>query len=208
MITLAPNICASSGYGYQRVIVIDHTKVANSEQINFPFLFNTTDPDMATGDNGGHVANQNGYGIIFSLDPNGHTRLDFEVEQYNPVTGQLVAWMRLPTLSHSADTVVYVFCGNPAITTSQANPTGVWDASCQAVYHLGNLSQAGNALDSTINGIDATLTSLAPTAGQIDGAGQLDGVSSYLQIPSTAFPSCPVIPVAEMPQAIRVTLSL
>jgi RHS repeat-associated protein len=191
MVTLAPSVCASTGYGYQRVIVIDHTKVANTDQVNFPFLFNTTDRDLATLAHGGHVENPNGYDIIFSADPNGQTRLDFEVEQYNPATGQLVAWMRIPTLSHTADTILYVFYGNPSITTTQANSKGVWDSNYQAVYHLGNLASPGLASDSTTSANDSSVSYLAASPGIIDGAVSLNGYTSYLQIPQAAFPSYP-----------------
>ncbi|MGA2649953.1 MAG: DUF2341 domain-containing protein [Terracidiphilus sp.] len=191
MVTLSPSVCASTGYGYQRAIVIDHTKVANTDQINFPFLFNSTDPGLATLDNGGHVANPNGYDIIFSAAPNGQTRLDFEIEQYNPVTGQLVAWIRIPTLSHSSDTVIYIFYGNPAITTSQANSKGVWDSNYQAVYHLGTVPSTEVAADSTNYANDASFANLTAMPGEIDGSAGLDGATSYLEIPATAFPNYP-----------------
>ena len=189
-ITLAPTSCASSGYGYQRVIVIDHTKVPNSDQANFPFLFNTTDPDLASADNGGHVANPNGYDIFFSTDPNGLTKLDHEMEEYNPVTGQVVAWVRIPTLSHTTDTVLYLFYGNPNITSSQQNPGGVWNSNYQAVYHLANVAN-GVANDSTNLADNGTLTSVAAASGEIDGAGSFNGTSSYVQIPGADFPSYP-----------------
>ena len=191
MVMLAPNTCASTGYGYQHVIVIDHTKVANTDQINFPFLFNSTDPDLATVDHGGHVANPSGYDIIFSTDPDGQTKLDFEIEQYNSATGRLVAWIRIPTLSHSSDTVIYVFYGNPAITISQANPEGVWDSNYQAVYHLGALPVTGVASDSTSFDNNAAFIDLTATPGQIDGAAAVDGLTSFLEIPATAFPNYP-----------------
>ncbi len=191
MVTLSPSVCASTGYGYQRVIVIDHTKVPNTDQINYPFLFNSTDPDLATLDNGGHVANANGYDIIFSSDPNGNTKLDFEIEQYNPVTGQLVVWIRIPTLSHSSDTVIYVFYGNSVIATSQANPAGVWDSNYQAVYHLGNLPSTEIASDSTNYANNASFNNFVAEPGQIDGSAGLDGATSFLEIPATAFPSYP-----------------
>jgi len=60
--------CGSSGYSYQRAITIDHTKVPNTDQANFPFLFNTTDPAFATTANGGHVTSSTGNDIIFSTD--------------------------------------------------------------------------------------------------------------------------------------------
>ena len=191
MITLSPSTCASTGYGYQRVIVIDHTKVANTDQINYPFLFNSTDPDLATVDNGGHVTNPNGYDIIFSTDPNGQTRLDFEVEQYNPATGQLVTWIRIPTLSHTSDTIIYVFYGNPAITASQANPTGVWDSNYQAVYHLGNLPSTNVASDSTNFANNASFTNLTPEPGNDRWICQPRRRTSFLEIPATAFPNYP-----------------
>jgi len=191
MITLAPGTCASTGYGNQRVIVIDHTKVANTDQVNFPFLFNSTDPDLANVGSGGHVISSNGNDIIFSSDPNGRTRLDFEVEQYDPATGQLVAWIRIPELSHATDTIIYVFYGNPAITVSQANPSGVWDSHYEAVYHLGNLPSTAVASDSTNYANNASFTNLTAMPGLMDGSALLDGVTSYLEIPATAFPNYP-----------------
>ena len=183
-------LCGSNGYSYQRAIVIDHTKVPNSDQTDFPFLFNTTDSDLATIANGGHVANSSGYDIIFSTDPNGGSKLDHELEQYNPVTGQVIAWVRVPTLSHSTDTVVYVFYGNSNIIASQQNPTGVWDSKYQAVYHLGSAGVV-SAADSTIKVNNGTPTSVSAVAGEVSGAAGFSGSSSYVQIPSQDFPSYP-----------------
>jgi RHS repeat-associated protein len=186
----SPTQCGSSGYSNQSTIVIDHTKVPNTDQPDFPFLFNTTDPSLATISNGGQVTSSSGYDIVFSTDPNGLTKLDHELEEYNPVTGQVIAWIRIPTLSHSADTVLYVFYGNPNITTSQQNPTGVWDRNYTAVYHLANVGTS-TAADSTANGNYGTPTSVLAAPGKIDGAASFDGVSSYIQIPSADFPSYP-----------------
>jgi len=190
MITLSPSQCASSGYGYQRVLIIDHTKVPNEDLSNFPLLFDSTDPAFASTANGGKVESSHGNDIIFSTDPNGLTKLDHELEEYNPATGQVIAWIRIPTLSHSTDTVLYVFYGNPNIAGSQQNPGGVWDSNYQAVYHLASIG-AGAATDSTANSNAGTLTSVSAATGQIDGAISLDGSSSYLQIPGADFPNYP-----------------
>jgi hypothetical protein len=182
--------CGSSGYSFQRTIVIDHTKVPNTDQNNFPFLFNTIDPSLATTTNGGQVTSSSGYDIIFSTDPNGATKLDHELEEYNPVTGQVIAWVRIPTLSHSSDTVLYVFYGNPNVTASQQNPTGVWNSNFLGVYHLANVG-TGTATDSTANANSGTLSSVLAAPGEIDGAGVFNGTSSYIQIPGTDFPNYP-----------------
>lgn len=189
-VNLLPVPCVSAGYSSQRVIIIDHAKVANSDQVDFPFLFDTTDADLASTANGGHVLNPAGDDIIFSLDPNGQTKLDHEVESYDPATGHLTAWVRIPVLSHTTDTVLYLLYGNPNISTSQQNPSGVWSSKYQAVYHLAN---AGNApiTDSTSFQNNATPTALTSAPGVIDSGGSLDGSTSYFQIPSADFPSFP-----------------
>ena len=191
MISLAPTPCASSGYSYQHAIVINHNQVPNTDQTNFPILFKTTDPTLASVANGGHVSSASGYDIIFSTDPNGLTKLDHEIEQYNPVTGQILAWVRIPTLSHTSDTVLYLFYGNPNVTTPQQNPTSVWDVNYQAVYHFANAA-SGIATDSTSNGNSGTVNNVSPVSGEIDGAAAFDGATSFIQVPSAAFPAYPV----------------
>ena len=74
-LVLEPSLPSSaqcwSGYAYQRSIVIDHTRIPHTDQVNFPFLFNTTDPSFRTTANGGHVTSAAGYDIAFSTDPKG-----------------------------------------------------------------------------------------------------------------------------------------
>lgn len=94
-VTLSPTQCVSNGYSYERAITIGHTKIPNTDQANFPFLFNTTDPLLATTANGGHVASPNGYDIIFTSDPAGQNVLNHEMEEYNPVNGQVIAWVQV-----------------------------------------------------------------------------------------------------------------
>jgi hypothetical protein len=125
-LTISATTCVSNGYSYIRAITIDHTKVPNTDQTNFPFLFSTTDPLLATTVNGGHVTSANGYDIIFTSDPAGQNQLPYEMEEYTSATGQVVAWVQVPTVSHTTDTVIYLFYGNSSVTTSQQNPTAAW----------------------------------------------------------------------------------
>jgi RHS repeat-associated protein len=180
--------CASkNGYNYRRIIEIDHMKVSNTDQTNFPFLFNTTDPTLvlATATNGGHVTSPNGYDIIFSTDPNGLTKLDYELEKYNPATGQVIAWVRIPMLSHATDTVLYVFYGNSSITTPQQNPTGVWGDGYVAVYHLSDGTTLNlNNSASTANNL--TNNGAGATSGEIDGGASFSGNQyAYTTSPSS-----------------------
>src|SRR5437588_365856 len=49
----------------------------------------------------------------------GALKLSHEIESYNPVTGAIRAWVLLPSLSHTADTIFYLSYGNAAIATNQ-----------------------------------------------------------------------------------------
>ena len=50
-----------NGYTYSRSITINHNKVPNTDQSNFPLLISGTYPYLATVANGGRVRNSNGY---------------------------------------------------------------------------------------------------------------------------------------------------
>ncbi len=106
----------ANGYSYQRAIVIDHTKIPNTDLNNFPFLISGTFPYLANAANGGKVQNASGYDIIFTPDAGGTNKLDHEIESYNPATGQFTAWVRIPVLSHTQDTILYLAYRNASVS--------------------------------------------------------------------------------------------
>lgn len=167
------------GYQYYRSITVDHTKVPNTDQTDFPLLVSVTDASLATAANGGHVQNANGYDLVFAADQAGASLLVWEIESYDPQTGALLAWVKVPTLSHTTDTVIYLCYGNAAAGTDQSNKAGTWDASFLAVYHLGNgttvdVSDATGNLNGTNNGSTA--------AAGIVGGGASFGGSAYVSL--------------------------
>ena len=85
------------GYGFYKVLTIQSTQVSGTViHSNFPVLINHTDPDLRTVANGGNVVNINGYDIQFSA-VNGTTILEHDLEYYNPLTGEVTAWVKLPS---------------------------------------------------------------------------------------------------------------
>ncbi len=176
----------SNHYSYQRTITIDHTKVPNTDQTNFPVLISGTYSYLATTSNGGNVTNSNGYDIIFTSDAAGLNVLPFEQESYNASTGAVNYWVQVPTLSHTLDTVVYMFYGNSAVTTDQSNKNGTWDSNFKAVWHLPNGSSLSGT-DSSSNAVNGTNSGLTATAGLMDGAASGDGGSGH-QINTAANP--------------------
>ena len=180
-ISLTPP-CVTNGYSYVRSIVIDDTKVPNTDQVNFPFLFSTVDPVFRTTSNGGHVTNSNGYDIIFTSDPAGLNVLPFEQESYNASTGAVIYWIDVPTVSHAANTAIYMWYGNSNIVTSQANAPGVWNSGYEAVYHFPNGTTL-SASDSTANGDTGAITGVTAATGKIDGGARF-GNPGYITLPN------------------------
>jgi RHS repeat-associated protein len=175
--------CVFNGYSYGRSIVIDHTKVPNTDQTNFPFLFSTVDQAFKTTSNGGHVTNSNGYDIIFTSDAAGMNRLPFEQESYSSSTGAVIYWINVPLVSHISDTVFYVWYGNSNITSDQSNKTVVWDNNYIGVWHFPN-GTILSASDSTANGNNGTIFGASATAGKIYGGANFNGNTNYIGVGS------------------------
>ena len=145
-------------------ITVDHTKVSGGADItNFIFGFVGTYSWLA-GPPNGDVAYADGADIYFSTDAEGAEVMAFDLEYYDPTTGQIAAWVLIPTLSHTTDTVLYIQYGNPSNNTSKATPFEVWsaapevsgvpNANYRGVYHLSETSAPYE--DSTKYGNDST----------------------------------------------------
>jgi len=193
----------TTGYSYKRTVTINHAKVPNTDQTNFPVLFSGVYPYLATFSNGGRVTSASGFDIIFTSDSAGANKLDHEIESYDPTTGTVNFWVRVPTVSHTTDTVIYLCYGNAAITTSQENKTGVWDGYFQGVWHLkesGNgtpgefkdsTSNANNGQGGAANSPSSTWTPARAT-GEIGYGQQFSGGSA-----GACSPPCDYIQVAD-----------
>ncbi|MFI5342339.1 MAG: DUF2341 domain-containing protein, partial [Candidatus Methylomirabilales bacterium] len=176
-----------SGWAYRKAITIDHTKVL-ATLTNFPVLISITDAAGL-----GTYAQPSGNDIFFTA-ADGETKLAHEIEQYTSGTGQLIAWVQVPSLSSTADTVLYMYYGN-STAPNQQNVTGTWDANFIGVWHLkeSGTGIAGEFKDSTTNANNgqggagtATAVPTQVTGGQI-GAGQsFNGTSQYIQVPNSA----------------------
>ena len=103
------------------------------------------------------------------------------METYTAATGAVNYWVKVPVLSHTTDTTIYLCYGNASVTTDQSNKTAVWDANYKGVWHLPNGTTL-NASDSSANGNSGTITGAVATAGKSDGAASLNGTSDHIQV--------------------------
>ena len=76
-------------------------------------------------------------------------------EDFSNVISTIDMWVKIPSLSSSSDTDIYLYYGNPS-ASSQATTTGVWDSNYKGVWHLAEDPNAVGANDSTSNNNDGT----------------------------------------------------
>ncbi len=101
---------------------------SGTDLTDFPLLVSFTDAAL------GASAQADARDLVFTAD-DGSTRLDHEIESWDGSTGTLVAWVRVPLLSATLDTRVFVYHGNAA-AVDQQDPDGVWGPEHRAVFHL------------------------------------------------------------------------
>ncbi len=163
-------------FNYKKDITIDHLDVV-SDLTNFPVLISITDSDLKDGVLSG------GNDIAFTM--NG-VRLEHEIElfdkEYSPTEAKLIAWVKVPSLSSTVDTVITMHYG------SQNAPAGlgpkVWD-DYSIVQHLNN-DPTGIQYDSTSHNYEGTsyggLGSSNLVTGQIGNGIDFDGVDDVISV--------------------------
>ncbi|PXF60054.1 MAG: hypothetical protein C4B59_10075 [Candidatus Methanogaster sp.] len=184
-LSVVPIVSADLGWSYRKAITIDHTKV-NSTLIDFPVLVSITDTGLKN-----HAQND-GDDILF-VNADNTIKLDHEIEYFDGSTGELQAWVMIPSLSSSDDTIIHMYYGNP-ISGNQQNATGVWDYNYTMIQHLEERpdNDEEGHYDSTSNGNSATpknfgdfTGSATYGTGKIGGADEFDGTNDYIDFDAT-----------------------
>ncbi len=146
---------------------------------NFPVLVNlSSDTDLASD------AQDDGDDILFTSS-NGTTKISHEIERFNGTTGELVAWVEVPSVSGSSNTDIYMYYCNSS-ATNQQDVANTWDNGFVAVQHLHESS--GTQSDSTGRGNSGTLngTTTYDSNSKINGGRDFDGSSGYISIANSS----------------------
>ena len=143
-----------------------------SNLTNFPALISGTYTYLKTVANGGLVKNSSGYDIIFYADKGLRSKLSWEVEKYDATTGEIIAWVKIPVLSATVATVIYMSYGDPSITTDQSSATGTWNSNYLGVYHLPD--------GTTLSVVDSTAAHNGTNNGATAVAGEIDGGANFV----------------------------
>ncbi len=136
------------------------------------------------------ISGKGGGGDFVFTSSDGTTKLDHEIEKYVSSSGELWAWVEVPTLSVSADTVLYLYYGGPSTGATNQNVTGVWDTAnnWQGVWHLKEdpTGTAPQMKDSTSNANNGTSNGGQVAGDQrtakVDGGLNFDGVNDEVNV--------------------------
>ncbi|MCK4938213.1 MAG: DUF2341 domain-containing protein, partial [Methanosarcinales archaeon] len=137
---------------YYKQITINHTYV-NGSQTDFPLMINITgDSELSS------KAQPSGDDIVFFAYDN-ITKLDHEIELYNSTAKQLVAWVKIPLLNDTTDTVINMYYNNSTAINTE-NSSGVWGENALGIWLMNDGAgdtvndSSGNGNNGTINGTD------------------------------------------------------
>ena len=137
-------------FSYGKMLTIPAENVTGTgSHINFPLLVSFKDQDLKHQSHGGRVQSIDGYDIIFTLD-DCVTKLDHQIERYDGAAGEYVAWVRVPSLSTSQNTILQMYYGSTSVYLN-ASTKNTWTGKYKARYHLDQNPSAGATLDYTIN---------------------------------------------------------
>ena len=119
----------------------------SSDLTDFPALISFTHSDLT------QTTETDGTDIVFTAS-DGTTELAYEIERFDQSTGEVIAWVKIPTVSASENTDIYIYYKGTATSSSSS----VWDSNYKLVYHL-NQSSAGTVdefVDASGTGNDGT----------------------------------------------------
>lgn len=172
-------------FGFYSPVTVNVGQVP-STQADFPMLVSFTDNRFKSSPTG-HVQNSSGFDIRPYSDTGLTLPLTYELERYNSSTGEVIMWVKVPSIS-SSTTPIYLAYGDSGLN-SDGSSTSTWSNNFTTVYHLKDGTTL-NLNDSTSGALTlSNFNTVTPATGQIDGAAGF--VST-----STQYLGDPTIPIA------------
>ena len=186
-----------NGYAYKKTLTLNTTNIVSGTGTltNFPYLLRIQDNDLklntglcdltTAGYVPGKVLSATGADIAFTTTAG--VALNFEIDSYNPTTGTLLAWVKLPSISASANLLINMLFGKAIPDANTASST--WPADYKAVFHFDDYIDASKTTtDATTSGLAGTLTAMDAqnfvTTGKIGNAYAFNGTDEKIVVPA------------------------
>ncbi len=120
-------------YKFRKQISISQEMLPGNENLHdFPIMVSLQDNDLKSVTNGGKMISDKANDIRFTKS-DGISLLDYEIEKYDPATGELVAWVKMDSLSKKTEPFFLYFSNKFASDESTQN---AWNKTYKGVWHL------------------------------------------------------------------------
>jgi signal peptidase I len=166
---------------HRRALTIPSTSIG-ADLANFSVLVQLVDPTLAAS------AQPDASDLRFTAADE-VTILDHEIEWWDPTTGALTAWVRVPSVSSDVDTRLYLLAGASDAPDGQ-DVRGSWSSGWDAVWHLardpsGSAPQAADSGPRRAGGLTVGSMAGAELVTGLAGAAlDLDGVDDGIEVPA------------------------
>ena len=186
-----------AGWDYRRKITIESDNI-DATLTDFPLL-------IALSDDCG-ISGQDLTGIFDRITTNskkialttsdGTTQCYVEIEEWDNANQEAWLWARIPSISHTVDTELYLYYDNGHAdnasyigNTNSAAADSVWaNDEYAGVWHMADGADNTHIYDSTPNNIDGTKKGTNEPilfAGDLDGSQDFDGSDDYIGMGDT-----------------------
>ncbi|HRX72867.1 MAG TPA: DUF2341 domain-containing protein [Hyphomonas sp.] len=157
----------ANGYGYRRRIVMPAQAPDAGIVEDVVVMVSEQGTWLKSAAHGGKVTYPDGADIRFE-DMQGN-KLDHEIESYDPESGTLLAWVRLPSWALASQIQIFLFYGKSSVAQSEANAAGVWQSYLVRWRFPDGSDATGQGRNLVPEGV--TSDTLLGTAARFDGAG-------------------------------------
>lgn len=158
----APEVCVENGFCLRKRITVQPSHVKGGQPLaNFPMLV------VILNDDDLKAAVRNDGNDIEFTSSDGDTIIPYERQSWDRNTGSLVAWVKVPLLSNTAPTDIYMYYGKSS-ALDRADAKSAWDGTYHGVWHLD-----GDAKDYSGENNDGSASGIAfGSPGHIGASGK------------------------------------
>ena len=190
----------ANGYRYRRRILLPAEPGAAETAADFVLLLHEQGDWLRDVARGGRVESAQGFDLRFEEEDG--TRLDHEIERYDPVGGELLAWVRLPSWDLAAPRAFFLYYGKPGLAAPEANPQAVWQGHLAVWDSQSGQDRSAQGRDLVATGVQAG--ELIGPCGLFDGSADLRiADASWLDGHAALTVQCLIAPDAAMVDSDR-----
>lgn len=146
-----------SNWSNRKKITIDSSVMSLSATVALP-IYRASDTELA------NTAKSDGTDILFTQS-DGETKLNHEIVSFNSGTGELLAYVGVPT-SSSADVEIYMYYGY-ASASDQQDANALWNTGY--TLHMEDDPSGGTISDSSGNNVDFTANGTWASGDSVTG---------------------------------------